>query len=99
VALDALGEAMPGWAMKRLHELAPAHVAAEHVVIQSDAYRSQTANRQACRDKLRALLVRALARPKKRRPTRPGRAAKQRRLDEKKRRGQIKQSRGQRFNT
>jgi len=53
--------------------------------------RSQLRNREAARERLADLLRDALAPPPRpRRPTRPGAAAVQRRLDEKRRRGQTK---------
>jgi ribosome-associated protein len=56
--------------------------------------RSQWQNRQAARARLAELLLEALAPPPPpRRPTRPSRGARQRRLDGKKRRGEIKSAR------
>ena len=53
--------------------------------------RSQYRNRKLAVQRLVALLAEGLAPPpKKRRPTKPGKAAKARRLDAKKRRGQTK---------
>ena len=64
------------------------------LVIKAQQSRSQERNRQAALDRLVELLQRALHRPKKRVPTRPGKKAKQKRLDEKSRRGAIKKTRG-----
>ncbi|GAA4817340.1 alternative ribosome rescue aminoacyl-tRNA hydrolase ArfB [Tomitella cavernea] len=68
----------------RLVEDALVIVAAEH--------RSQLRNRQAARDRAADLLRRALTapQPRARKARRPSRAAKQRRLDAKKKRGQTK---------
>lgn len=56
--------------------------------------RSQLQNRQAARARLAALIREALAPPPRSRvPTRPGRAARERRLTEKRRRGAVKRSR------
>lgn len=60
------------------------------VVIKAQQHREQEANREAALARLADLLVRALHVPKPRRPTRPSRAAKQRRVDDKTRRGGIK---------
>lgn len=64
------------------------------VTITASEHRAQLANREAARERLAELLREALAPPPApRRPTRPSRAAKQRRLDEKKRRSRRKQER------
>ncbi len=60
----------------------------------SSATRSQRRNRDAAEDRLADLLRRALATPRKRVSTKPGRAAKEARLDAKKRRGKSKKERG-----
>jgi ribosome-associated protein len=52
--------------------------------------RSQSQNRSAALERLRAALAPLSRRPKVRRPTRPGRAAKERRLTEKRRRSERK---------
>lgn len=57
-------------------------------------HRSQLANRRAARERLAQLLREAAAPPPPpRRPTRPTRGSKERRLAEKKRRGEIKRGR------
>jgi len=56
--------------------------------------RSQHRNREAAVSRLRKLLRSALKQEKKRRPTRPTRASKERRLQEKKHRAQVKRQRG-----
>ena len=60
------------------------------VVIKAQQHRSQEANRDAALARLADLLARALHVPKTRRATRPSRAAKARRVDDKTRRGGIK---------
>ena len=64
------------------------------LIIKSQQHRSQDRNRQAALERLAEVLGSALREPKKRVPTRPGKKAKQRRLDEKSRRGAIKKARG-----
>ncbi|MFZ9479365.1 MAG: alternative ribosome rescue aminoacyl-tRNA hydrolase ArfB [Steroidobacteraceae bacterium] len=56
--------------------------------------RSQEQNRRDAEARLAALIEAALVEPKLRRPTRPTRASKQRRLEHKTRRGSIKRARG-----
>jgi ribosome-associated protein len=64
------------------------------VVIKAQQHRSQDQNRYEALDRLYALVRQAAARPKLRRATRPTRGSKQRRLESKKRRGEIKALRG-----
>jgi len=63
----------------------------------SSRFRSQHRNREAARVRLEELVTQALVPPKPRRPTRRTRASVERRLDAKKRRGNIKKSRGGRW--
>ena len=58
-----------------------------------DVTRSQARNRTLATERLAALLRTALHVPKKRKPTRPSKRAKQARLDDKKRRARIKENR------
>ena len=60
------------------------------VVIKAQQHRRQEQNREAALERLARLVRQATIRAKKRKPTRPGRAAKQRRLEAKTRRGRIK---------
>ena len=55
--------------------------------------RSQARNRELALERLREKLAAGLAVQRKRRPTRPGQAAKERRLETKRRRAQRKQTR------
>ena len=61
--------------------------------VHSEQHRSQHRNRQACRELMAGLVRDALHVPKKRKPTKPSRAARQKRVDEKKQRGKIKEMR------
>ena len=63
------------------------------LIIQAQRFRSQDRNRQDARDRLAELLRLALHTRKKRFATAPTRASKERKLSEKKNRGQIKQHR------
>jgi ribosome-associated protein len=64
------------------------------VTVTASEHRAQLANRRAARERMTELLTQAAAPPpRKRRPTRPSRAANQRRLDAKKRRSDTKQGR------
>lgn len=66
---------------------------AGEIVIHSEEFRDQPRNIQACYDKLRAMIVAVLRPPKKRRPTKPTRGSKVRRLKEKKARSDVKAGR------
>ena len=63
------------------------------IVIIAQRYRTQERNRQDALDRLIALIRRAAVPPAPRRPTKPGRAAKERRLQAKARRATVKQQR------
>lgn len=65
------------------------------LVIQAQRFRTQERNRQDARERLCAFLRTGLAVPKPRLATRPGRAARERRLSDKRERSQIKRSRNQ----
>ena len=60
------------------------------VVIKAREHRSRELNEQSARERLRELVRSVGITPKPRRPTRPSRQAKARRVDEKKHRGRIK---------
>ena len=81
-------------ALERLRKLAGRRItAADELHISSESERTQERNREEAMERLRELLVRAVTIPKKRRPTKPSKAAKQRRLQSKKRRSEIKSGR------
>ena len=87
--------ALPNRVKQRLLSLSDHRITDDGVVIiKSQAYRSQDRNRQAALSRLTELIRSNLREPKRRIPTRPGRKAKQKRLDEKTRRGVLKKSRG-----
>ena len=64
------------------------------IVLSSDAYRDQPRNREAVVERLRELLAAALVVPKRRRPTAPSAAARERRLVAKQVRARRKRERG-----
>src|SRR5437867_2504543 len=78
----------------RLVALAGRRLSADGVLlIDSREHRTQTQNREAARARLVALLQHAARRPRTRRPTRPKRAAREKRLESKRHRGEVKASR------
>ncbi|MGH3195917.1 MAG: alternative ribosome rescue aminoacyl-tRNA hydrolase ArfB [Streptosporangiaceae bacterium] len=86
--------ALPEWARERAMERLTGRLAGGVLTVAASAQRSQLANRQAARVRLTALLRAAVAPPPRSRvPTRPGRAANERRLEAKRTRGAIKRAR------
>jgi ribosome-associated protein len=78
----------------RLRRLGGKRVTADGVlVIDSREHRTQAQNREAARARLVALLQRAAHRPKSRHRTRPTAGARERRIQSKKKRGEIKEAR------
>jgi ribosome-associated protein len=64
------------------------------IIVTSDRYRDQGRNTEDCREKLRELLLAVAVPPKKRRPTKPTKGARERRLKSKSEQSAKKQSRG-----
>jgi len=91
VAAAGLPEAM----QTRLERLAGRRLATDGtLIIEARRYRTQEQNRQDALDRLVELLRRAAEKPKRRRQTKPGRTARERRLAGKRRRSQTKRRRG-----
>lgn len=63
------------------------------LIMTAQRFRSQERNRRDALDRLIALVRAAAQPPKARKPTRPTRASRQRRLEAKRRRGEIKRAR------
>jgi ribosome-associated protein len=66
----------------------------DEIVIEAHRYRGQEANRRDAIGRLEELIIKAMQAPKVRKKTRPGRAAKARRLQRKKIRKETKRLRG-----
>lgn len=64
------------------------------IVIFVQDTRSQATNRDIARDRLAEMIRKALVTPKRRIPTKPTKGSVRRRLDEKKKRGEVKALRG-----
>ena len=83
------------WVYRQLKELAGSRMTIEgEIVITARTHRTQDANREEARARLAELIARAHIRKAKRVRTRPSRAAKAKRVDEKKARGSVKSARG-----
>ncbi len=63
------------------------------LIVESQKFRSQKANRDFAVEKLMEIIENALKRPKKRRPTKPTRTSVEKRLKSKKMKSQLKQQR------
>jgi ribosome-associated protein len=95
--LDTRRIALPADARARLIRLAGQRMTKDGViVIHAQRFRTQERNRMDAIDRLIGLLREAMTRPVPRRPTRPTLGSKQRRLEGKKRRSDIKSRRGSR---
>ncbi len=93
--LDVAAAALPAYVKGRLITLAGKRMTTDGIlVIDSREHRTQAMNREAARARLEALLDQAAIRPKSRRKTKPTKAAKARRVDEKAQRASIKKARG-----
>ena len=94
VDLDAI-EGLADSARARLRALAGRRLDADgRLQITSQLTRDQTRNLEDAREKVRALILLALREPKRRRPSRPTAAARERRIESKKRRAAVKRFRG-----
>ena len=88
---------LPTDAAMRLQRLAGSRMTKDGViVIQAYRFRSQDMNRADAIERLVEMLEKAMVRPTPRRPTKPTLGSKQRRLEGKKRRSDIKSRRGTR---
>ena len=67
---------------------------AGELLITARRFRTQDANRSDARRRLAEMIAGAHTAPRKRKPTRPSRAAKAERVDKKKQRSAVKQTRG-----
>jgi ribosome-associated protein len=91
---DVAHSSLPPDVRARLMRLAATRISADGILtIDARRFRTQEQNREDARARLIALLQRALVPPKTRRATKPSRAAKARRLENKKRHSQTKQLR------
>ena len=95
---DVLGSpSLPEGVRVRLARLAGRKLSDEGIlIIRADRFRMQERNREDARERLAELVLKATVVPKRRVPTRPSRASKERRRDDKKKRGHVKRLRGSR---
>ena len=80
---------------ERLRKLAGSRMTGDGVIlIDARRHRTQAGNREDARERLADLLRQSLTKPKRRRKTKPGAAAHERRVQSKKRRSETKRGRG-----
>ena len=90
-------QTLPDEIKQRLRKLAGKRVNSEGwLTIESTRFRSQARNREDAREKLVELVRAAVPRPTPRKATKPTRAAKERRLDAKRGRSEVKHTRSRR---
>ena len=91
---DVRGSSLPPEVKERLIALAGNRMTVDGaLLIDSREHRTQAQNRAAARERLVDLVTRATRKPKKRRATKPRPAARERRLESKKLRGRLKETR------
>ena len=96
LSLEHLEPLLPPDALERLRRQAgPAHLTDDGVLhVASERTRHQSRNLTDARERLAEIIRAALPRPKPRKATAPSRSAKRRRLEDKRKRSEIKQARG-----
>lgn len=93
--VDVYALGLPLYAFHKLKELAGSKMTTSgELVVTARSHRTREANREEARARVVALIEKALVREARRIATKPSKAAKARRVDSKKGRGQIKKARG-----
>lgn len=94
----AASPSLPDELKRRALDRLAGRLAGGVLTIRAEEYRSQLRNRDAAKARLAALLAEAIAPPPKaRRATRPSRGKRERRLENKRRRSEIKRGRSSRY--
>ena len=92
---DIRASSLPGPCKERLLSLRDSRISREGVlVIKAQQHRSLEKNRDDALKRLQDLVASVAVTPRKRKPTRPTRSSRRRRLESKIRRGQVKKMRG-----
>ncbi len=93
--VDVFQLGLPPFAYENLKRIAGSRMTgAGELLITARRFRTQEANRSDARQRLAEMIAEAHIVQAKRRPTRPSRAAKAKRVDKKKQRSAVKQGRG-----
>ena len=91
---DVRASALPEGVKTRLIQLAGKRISSEWILlIEAKQFRTQEQNREEATQRFVALVRKALVKPKPRKKTKPTRASKEKRLESKKVRGEIKKIR------
>ncbi len=86
---------LPKETKTRLLQLADRRISKDGIVtIKAQRFRSQDKNKDAAIERLKEIILRATVKQKPRRPTKPSKRVKAKRLDAKSRRARLKQTRG-----
>lgn len=92
---DIKASSLPEFYKEKLLEMNDHHITKDGVIIiKSQEHRSQDMNKQIAQEKLVDIIRRATIVQKARRPTKPSRSAKGKRMDKKTQRGKTKNLRG-----
>lgn len=92
---DILASSLPNDCKQRLLKISDQRMTKDGViVIKAQEHRTQDQNRAAALERLRELVLLAATPARKRKPTKPSRGSKLRRMESKKQRGQLKSLRG-----
>lgn len=92
---DIKRSSLPAIYKERLLSLSDSRISSDGIVIiKAQSYRTQTMNKDDALERLKALIVSAMAVQKTRRATKPSRAAKRKRVDDKKKVSKNKALRG-----
>ena len=99
LSVDLAGSgSIPAYLQERVLERLTPRLVGGVLTVSASEHRTQHANRRAARERIAQVLREAAAPPSPpRRPTKPSRRARERRLTEKKRRGETKRGRQGRF--
>jgi ribosome-associated protein len=88
---NVAASSIPGLYKKRILSTTDSRITGDGIIIiKAQDNRSQKQNRDQALSRLRDLILSAITIPKKRRPTKPTSASKEKRLSEKKKQGQTK---------
>ena len=91
---DVRASSLPSDVKERLRTVAGSRMTADGVLlIDSREHRTQARNREAARQRLIDLVAQAAKKPRRRKPTKPRPGAREKRLESKKLRGQLKELR------